>query len=131
MLSEFQGYEREAIAVMRGLWGPTNPAGPAPAATAATEPASTAANPARPGRLSPLSPSEIGPNIPAVSGSPGAVSSASSEAMVFVSAPEKIYHKNGCELLGKKKQAVPLSQARSSGHVSCGRCFPSTSMKAN
>jgi hypothetical protein len=41
-----------------------------------------------------------------------------------------MYHKSGCEYLGKKKQALPLSQARSGGYLACGRCYPSTTLKA-
>ena len=76
-------------------------------------------------------PSEIGPNLPALSGSSGASSPATpSEAMVMTSSSDRMYHKSGCEYLGKRKQALPLSQARSSGYTACGRCYPSTTLKA-
>ena len=131
LLEDFQGYEREAIAVMSGLWGMANASASSTAsATSPTSATTTPAGAAKPGKLSPLSPSEIGPNIPAISGSTSTVPASPSEPMVYVSSPERIYHKNGCELLGKKKQLMALSQAKSSGHVACGRCFPSTSMKA-
>jgi hypothetical protein len=135
---DFHTYEREAIAVMRGLWGmdgsstaststrPTSPTASA-SATAGSEPGAAS----KPGKLTPLAPSEIGPNIPAVSGSSTVASGSPSEPMIFVSATEKLYHKSGCELLGKKKQLMPLSVAKSAGYGACGRCFPSTSMKAH
>jgi endonuclease YncB( thermonuclease family) len=128
---EFRGYEREAMTVMRGLWGMDNPPS-STIASASTPPSSAgspsgAATPNKPGRLSPMSPSEIGPNIPATSGASSAAASPS-EPMVFVA--DKMYHKAGCELLDKKRQLMALSQARASGHIACGRCFASTVMRA-
>jgi endonuclease YncB( thermonuclease family) len=125
LMEDFRGYEREGMTAMRGLWGmegspSTTAASPTPSQTP-----SGAATPNKPSRLSPLSPSEIGPNLPATS---GAAATSPSEPMVYVE--DKMYHKAGCELLGKKKQLMPLSQARSSGHTACGRCFASTVMKA-
>lgn len=130
MSEEFRSYEREAMTVMRGLWGMDNPSSatiasaPTPSASA-TPPG--AATPNKPGRLSPMSPSEIGPNIPATNGGASAAASPS-EPMVFVA--DKMYHKAGCELLDKKRQLMALSQARASGNMACGRCFASTVMKA-
>jgi micrococcal nuclease len=128
---EFRSFEREAMTVMRGLWGMDNPSSatiasaPTPPPASATPPG--AATPNKPGRLSPMSPSEIGPNIPATNGGASAAASPS-EPMVFVA--DKMYHKAGCELLNKKRQLLALSQARASGHIACGRCFASTVMKA-
>lgn len=127
-LDDFRGYTREAMAAMRGLWGMNS------SATASTTPATastTAPGSGKTGKLSPMQPSEIGPNIPAASGTTTAVTTDTAGPMVYVSAPEKIYHKSGCERLGKKRQLLPLSHAKSSGYIACGRCFPSTSMKAN
>jgi micrococcal nuclease len=129
LVEEFRSYEREGMTALRGLWGmegsPSTTASSSMAPPAPTSQASGAATPNKPGRLSPLSPSEIGPNIPATS---GAAATSPSEPMVYVE--DKMYHKAGCELLGKKRQLMPLSQARGSGHTACGRCFASTVMKA-
>ncbi len=131
MVEDFRGFEREAMTVMRGLWGMDGSSSPATASS--TTPTSTnttpseAATPNKPSRLSPLSPSEIGPNIPATSGAASATVSPS-EPMVYVA--DKMYHKAGCELLGKKRQLMALSQARASGQGACGRCFASTVMRA-
>jgi micrococcal nuclease len=130
-VEEFRGSEREAMAVMRGLWGMDGSPSSATASTttspAANTTPSSAETPNKPGRLSPLSPSEIGPNIPATSGATASPGSPS-EPMVYVA--DKMYHKAGCELLDKKRQLMALSQARASGHSACGRCFASTVMKA-
>jgi micrococcal nuclease len=131
MVEDFRGFEREAMTVMRGLWGMDTPSSGTTASTITTPPASPApsgaATPNKPGRVSPMSPSDIGPNIPATTGASSAASS-SSEPMVYVA--DKMYHKAGCELLDKKRQLMPLSQARASGNMACGRCFASTVMKA-
>jgi micrococcal nuclease len=131
MVEDFRSYEREAMTVMRGLWGMDGSPSPVTASSttppAANTTPSSAETPNKPGRLSPLSPSEIGPNIPATSGAASTPGSPS-EPMVYVA--DKMYHKAGCELLGKKRQLMALSQARASGHGACGRCFASTVMKA-
>lgn len=129
MVEDFRSYEREAMTMMRGLWGIDGSSSTATASstTPPTTTPSSAATPNKPGRLSPLSPSEIGPNIPATSGA-AAQPSSPSEPMVYVA--DKMYHKAGCELLEKKRQLMPLSQARAFGNVACGRCFASTVMKA-
>ena len=131
MTEEFRGFEREAMTVMRGLWGMDTPSSGATASTITTPPASTtpssAATPNKPGRVSPMSPSEVGPNIPATTGAASTAAS-SSEPMVYVA--DKMYHKAGCELLDKKRQLMPLSQARAAGNMACGRCFASTVMRA-
>ncbi|MBI3652471.1 MAG: thermonuclease family protein [Acidobacteria bacterium] len=126
MVEDFRSYEREGMTAMRGLWGMDGASSTTAAATpppSATSPSATTPN--KPGRLSPLSPTDIGPNLPTTSGAPNL---SPSEPMVYVE--DKMYHKAGCELLGKKHQVMSLSQARSSGHVACGRCFASTVMKA-
>jgi len=128
-LSEsFRAQEREAMQSMRGVWGSSAPV--ATSASGATQPppnASPTPTEEKSRRLSPLSPSAIGPNIPAIA---GASTSSTSEPSVFVSPGDKIYHKAGCELLGKKKQAIPLSEAKSKGYAACSRCFASTVLKA-
>jgi micrococcal nuclease len=122
MSGDFRAMEREAMQSLRGVWG--SGSGPA------TSPggASAAAGGDRPGKVAPLAPSAIGPNIPAISGS--SPSPTSSEATVFVSPADRLYHKAGCELLDGKKQTLALSQARSQGYHPCSRCYPSTSMRA-
>lgn len=129
MVEDFRGYEREAMTVMRGLWGMDGSSSSVAASstTPSTTTPSGAGTPNKSGRLSPLSPSEIGPNIPATAGAASTPASPS-EPMVYVA--DKMYHKSGCELLDKKRQLMPLSQARASGHFACGRCFASTVMKA-
>jgi micrococcal nuclease len=128
-LSEsFRAQEREAMQSMRGVWGSSAPV--ATSASGTTQPppnASPTPTEEKSRRLSPLSPSAIGPNIPAIA---GASTSSTSEPSVFISPGDKIYHKAGCELLGKKKQAIPLSEARSKGYTACSRCFASTVLKA-
>ena len=126
LIDDFRSYERDAMQAMRGVWGLD---------TSSTSTASTGTPPPatdeKPRRLNPLMPSEIGPNLPALSGSSGVSSPATpSEAMVMTSSSDRMYHKSGCEYLGKRKQALPLSQARSSGYAACGRCYPSTTLKA-
>jgi micrococcal nuclease len=121
-MDEFRLSEQEAMRSMRGLWGPEDGSIRIAADTRAPESKDTAGDKSR--KLPPLSPSEIGPNLPTSSGS------VATEAMVFTSGSDRIYHKEGCELLDKKRNAVPLSQARASGHTPCGRCFASTLLKA-
>jgi micrococcal nuclease len=127
----FRAQEREAMQAMRGVWGSSSSTS-ASEATAAAQPPSTTSTGApdeKPRRLSPLPPSAIGPNIPAISGASPASTSAS-EPSVFISSADRIYHKSGCELLGKKKQAIGLSEARSKGYTACSRCYASTVLKA-
>lgn len=130
LIDEFRSYERDAMQAMRGVWGlDTSSSSIASART----PTSSTATPGddKQRKLSPLMPSDIGPNLPAVSGSSGTSSTASSsEPTVLVSSADRMYHKSGCEYLGAKKQAMALSQARSSGYTACGRCYPSTTLKA-
>jgi micrococcal nuclease len=126
LIDEFRGYERDAMQAMRGVWGLD---------TSSPQTASTR-TPISPGddkqrKVNPMMPSDIGPNLPAVSGQSGLSStSLSSEPTVVVSSADRMYHKSGCEYLGAKKQAIALSQARSGGYTACGRCYPSTTLKA-
>lgn len=122
MSGDFRAIERDAMQSLRGVWG----SGSSSPATASAAVASPAGND-KPGKVAPLAPSAIGPNIPAISGT---TSASPSEASVFVSPADKLYHKAGCELLEGKKQTLPFSQARSQGYHPCSRCYPSTSMRA-
>ena len=127
----FRAQEREAMQSMRGVWGSSS--GATSTTTAATQPPPTTAPGAtdeKPRRLSPLPPSAIGPNIPAISGVSPASTTSSSEPSVFISSTDRLYHKSGCELLSKKKQAVGISEARSKGYTACSRCYASTVLKA-
>jgi micrococcal nuclease len=130
LIDDFRSYERDAMQAMRGVWGlDTSSTSTASTGTPPSTGATTADD--KPRRLNPLMPSEIGPNLPALSGSSGVSSPATpSEAMVMTSSSDRMYHKSGCEYLGKRKQALPMSQARSSGYTACGRCYPSTTLKA-
>ncbi|MGA9767558.1 MAG: thermonuclease family protein [Blastocatellia bacterium] len=128
----FRAQEREAMQSMRGVWGSSSGATSTTAAAQQPPPA-TMPGPTdeKTRRLSPLPPSAIGPNVPAISGaSSSAASTSSSEPSVFISSTDRVYHKSGCELLGKKKQAIGLSEARSKGYTACSRCYASTVLKA-
>ncbi|HXG67273.1 MAG TPA: thermonuclease family protein [Blastocatellia bacterium] len=136
MADEFRALEREALQAMRGLWGPDNPSDSSLAAapTPAGQTSTSAGQGNKPGRLTPMLPSEIGPNLPALSGSGSSSSpttgASAGEPAVLVSSADRLYHKSGCEYLSKKRRALPLSQARSEGYTACSRCYPSTSMRA-
>jgi hypothetical protein len=121
MSSDFRAMERDAMQGLRGVWG----SGSGATTSASAAPASAAGN-ERAGKVAPLAPSAIGPNIPAISGT----SVSPAEAAVFISPADKLYHKQGCELLDGKKQTLGLSQARLQGYHPCSRCYPSTSMRA-
>jgi len=124
-VDEFRGSEREAMQAMRGIWGSSSPS----SSTASANQPPSSANPTgrddKTKKLSPLLPSDLGPNVPAMSGpvSP-------SEQSVFVSGTDRTYHRASCEFLGKKHQAISLSQARAESYTACSRCFASTVMKA-
>jgi micrococcal nuclease len=120
--SDFRAMERDAMQGLRGVWGSGSGA-----STSASAASPSAASNDRPGKVAPLAPSAIGPNIPAISGT---TSVSPAEATVLVSPADKLYHKQGCELLDGKKQTLALSQARSQGYHPCSRCYPSTSMRA-
>jgi micrococcal nuclease len=118
---DFRGYEREAMQSMRGVWGSSTSAAVAPSSGASTPLPDEKSK-----KLAPLPPSALGANIPALSGSP----TAPIEPSVWVSANDKMYHKSSCDFLGKKKQSIPLSQAKSQGYTACSRCYASTVLKA-
>jgi len=122
MSGDFRAIERDAMQGLRGVWG----SGSSASTTASAAVSSPTSND-KPGKVAPLAPSAIGPNIPAISGTTPA---SPSEATVFVSPADKLYHKAGCELLEGKKQTLLLSQARSQSYHPCSRCYPSTSMRA-
>lgn len=121
LADQFRVFEREAMQAMRGVWGQAG------ALASATPPPAAGDEKAR--KLSPLPPSEVGPNIPALSGSSPAPSVASDQA-VFVSQGDRTYHKPGCSDLGKKRRAMSVTESRAAGYAACSRCFASTVLKA-
>ncbi len=129
LADDFNAYEREALMAMRGVWGNSATAS-APPTTA--DPTTTDSNsPAKKPKVNPMDPSTIGPNINPLPG--GTISSPTpsanpGEATVLVSA-DRMYHKAGCEFIGKKGRAMGISEAKSSGYSPCSRCFPSTGVK--
>lgn len=129
--NDFRNFERDAMREMRGVWGSSTsssqPVASAPSTTQPMSPLNTNPSDESRRRLSPMPPSALGPNIPALS---GASSTSSSEPSVFISQADRLYHKSGCESLGKKKQAIPLALAKSQGYTACSRCYASTVLKA-
>ena len=125
-LEEFRGFERQAMQAMRGIWGSSgsNPANPTLASTTPSA-ASAPLKDDKSKKISPLLPSDLGPNVPGLSGTPSP-----SEQTVFVSGTDRTYHRGTCEYLGKKQQAISLSQAKGEGYTACSRCFASTVMRA-
>src|SRR5215213_2930841 len=121
LADQFRAFEREALQSMRGVWG--QPGG----LSASASPLPGRDEKAR--RLSPLQPSEVGPNIPALSGSTPAASVPSDQA-VFVSDGDRIFHRSGCPDLGKKRRAMSMTESRAAGYAACSRCFASTVLKA-
>ena len=121
LADQFRVFEREAMQAMRGIWGQAG------GLTASASPSPSPGE--KPKKLSPLSPSEVGPNIPALSGSAPAPSIPSAQA-VFVSDGERISHKAGCPDLGKKRRAQSIAESRAGGYAACSRCFASTVLKA-
>jgi micrococcal nuclease len=123
---QFRVLERGAMEAMRGVWGPASASIPSVAEAGVGsigDSDHTAKSDLKSRRLTPILPSELD--------SKGGLSSVSpSDPMVFVSADDKMYHKDGCPYLGKKKREIPLSEAKSEGYVACGRCFASTVLKA-
>ncbi|HWC77405.1 MAG TPA: hypothetical protein VG778_08080, partial [Blastocatellia bacterium] len=122
---EFRTSERDAMQAMRGVWGFAG--SPPPASNSIPEPLASAPKEEK-RRLSPLAPSEIGPNLPATTGLSGPITP--SEPLVLVSSGDRMYHKSGCEYLGKKHKSLGVSQAKAEGYSSCSRCFASTVLKA-
>lgn len=128
LIDDFRARERDAMQALRGVWG-TGAATPATASVPALPGSPDAGLDSKPRKLTPLLPSELGPNVPAVSGAQsGSISS--TEPVVLASAEDRMYHKAGCESLPKKRQAKSLSQARSEGYTACSRCFASTLLRA-
>lgn len=128
LIDQFRLLERDAMQAMRGVWGLTGATQAAQPAAASSQPpaaSSVASQNDKPKRLSPLAPAEIGPNLPST-----AASIASTEHDFFVSLEDKMYHKPGCDYLGKGKRAIALSQARAEGYGACSRCFASTVLRA-
>lgn len=119
---EFRAAERNAMRSTQGIWG--NGEGSEKLAKEDSDKKADSSQNDKSKKGSPLAPSDIGPNIPALS------TAQSSEPMVFISGTDKLYHRQECEILGKKKSALPLSQAKTSGHTPCGRCYASTVLKA-
>jgi hypothetical protein len=117
LVEDFRNRERDAMQAMRGVWGLSD-GGSSPVADLGAG--------SKQKRLTPLLPSELDSRP-----QPPALLTPSTEPMVFVSAEDRIYHKENCEYAGKKKQALPLSQAKSQGYSSCGRCFASTVLRAH
>jgi micrococcal nuclease len=126
LIDEFRALQGEAMVAMRGVWGLS---GPSPD-VASTTPGDKISTADRPRKLSPLLPDAVGPNVPAVSGAAAQGAPAQSEPVVFVSSSDRMYHRSGCEYLGKRKEAVALSEAKGKGYAACGRCFASTVLKA-
>jgi micrococcal nuclease len=116
LVDDFRAFERDAMQAMRGVWG-TSGSAVATAASPATE---------NKKKLTPLLPSELDPKLPP----PPAPAPSPGDVIVFVSLSDHMYHKAGCEYLGKKKQAIRLADARSAGYAACSRCFASTILKA-
>jgi micrococcal nuclease len=128
MSNEFRSLEREALLGARGVW---TTGGDASASTSPQTIAGANSNTPATTRRVPLPPSDIGPNLPALSGTPSlGGGTTSSEPTVVVSTADRMYHKSGCDLLGKKNTGMSLGEARSKGYSGCSKCFASTVMKA-
>lgn len=129
MIEQFRALEREALQQRRGVWGPGAQPPETPLATAQP---STGNSPAtaegKTKKLAPLLSSEVGPNLPAISGA--SASPAPGDQSYFVSPVDRMYHKPGCAGLTKKKRALSLGEARAEGFTACSRCFASTVLKA-
>jgi endonuclease YncB( thermonuclease family) len=122
-LDRFRTAEREAMENMRGVWSPADK-------SRRTTPVSTAAD-EKTGRRS-----QVGRQPEALTSIPPVVLDArtpvggGSDPMIFVSGSDRMYHKQGCEYLGKRGRPMMLSEAKAAGYVACGRCFASTVLKA-
>lgn len=124
LIEDFRVMERDAMQAMRGVWGLSDGTPSVASAQAQTQ-SNSSDNRTR--RLTPLLPSEIDPKLPPAA---GLGSSSTPEPLVVVSSGDRMYHKSECQYLGKKKQTISQSQARSEGYTACSRCFASTVMKA-
>ncbi|MEW6128207.1 MAG: thermonuclease family protein [Acidobacteriota bacterium] len=130
LAEEFNSYEREALMAMRGVWGSSTTASMPPTPTDPTTPPTDPNAPGKRPKLTPMDPSAVGPNITpgGIVTQPTTPSVNPGEPVVMVSG-DRMYHKAGCEYLGKKGKPMGLSQAKSSGYAPCSRCFPSTGIK--
>jgi micrococcal nuclease len=128
MAEQFRALEREASLAMKGLWGTDDSSNTASAQTA-TSASSTSPSDKR--KLSPMLPSDVGPNLPTLSSGTTPTPTAVSGPVVFISGADRLYHKPGCEDLGKRREAITASEARAKGYTACSRCFASTVLKAN
>jgi endonuclease YncB( thermonuclease family) len=121
-LDRFRAAEREAMEKSAGVWSPADKPGKGALLGSASDKGSR-----RPtGRL----PDPIPSSIPPSTLDPRTPGSVVTEPMIFVSSADRMYHKQGCEYLGKKGRPMMLSEAKAAGYVACGRCFASTVMKA-
>jgi endonuclease YncB( thermonuclease family) len=127
LIEDFRRIEREAMQALAGVWGFSGAAPGTTSTTAAAGTTTSGVKDEKTRKLSPMLPSELGPNIPASSG-PGSISP--SEPSVFVATGDRTYHRADCEYLGKKRQVISLSHAKSDGYTSCSRCYASTVLKA-
>lgn len=120
LIDDFRALERDAMQALRGVWGLSE-------SSPSIGSAQSSSGDGRPRRLTPLLPSELNPTLPS---SPGVAGASPPEPLVFASPVERMYHKDGCQYLGKRKQTMTQSQARSEGYTACSRCFASTVMRA-
>ena len=123
-LEQFRAAEREAMEKMRGVWSPADKSDRSGKGTPPGSFGDRAGRPEGQPRLPDMSPSIPGTTLDARMPGGG------SDPMIFVSGSDRMYHKEGCQYLGKKARPMPLSEAKAAGYVACGRCFASTVMKA-
>jgi endonuclease YncB( thermonuclease family) len=121
-LDQFRAAEREAMEKMRGVWSPSEKSGKGAQLGSAGD------KTGRPSQMTRLPDPLAGSNPlnTLEARTPGVAS----DPMIFVSGSDRMYHKEGCEYLGKKGRPMPLSEAKAAGYVACGRCFASTVLKA-
>lgn len=120
-IDEFRALQSQAMESMKGVWGPAEPS-----TTAATEkPAdpSSATGDHKSKKLAPALP-------PLADSKPDVLAGTPNDPVIYVSASDRMYHKDGCAYLSKDKRRMLMSEAKSKGYVACGRCFASTVMKA-
>src|SRR5262245_27933996 len=121
-LERFRAAEREAMENMRGVWSPADKSAKGGVLASAGD---------KRGRQVEGKLPDVGtPSIPPPTLDARLQRSLASEPMVFVSAADRMYHKDGCQYLAKKGRPMMLSEAKAAGYVACGRCFASTIMKA-
>jgi len=122
-LDRFRAAEREAMEKMMGVWSPADKSTAAGLLGSSRDKAGRRITLPRPPDALLSSP----PSNTLEARTPGTISS---DPMIYVSGSDRMYHKDGCEYLGKKGRPMMLSEARAAGYVACGRCFASTVMKA-